>query len=189
MYYPSPPHPALYNIILMYYRWKSWGRSYLLTRLKSRWISWTRRNWDCSPALKGFIADLHGGGGVVLKQLNYTISMLSILFRSVDRIVKIIKMIHVGVKKSSRTFWIFSGNISSPNSQDILPGPLKSTNIYYFGYFIYMCLNKVSKKSLFWFFFQINKNITSGQKILRNGKKNIVFTLIKTFFRKNIKKK
>ena len=33
--------------------------------------------------LKGFIADLHGGG-VVLKQLNYPISMLPILFRSVD---------------------------------------------------------------------------------------------------------
>ena len=35
--------------------------------------------------LKGFIADLHGG--FVVKQLNYPFSMLSILFRSVDRIV------------------------------------------------------------------------------------------------------
>ena len=34
-----------------------------------------------SGCLKGFIADLHRG--VVLKQLNYPISMLPILFRSV----------------------------------------------------------------------------------------------------------
>ena len=38
--------------------------------------------------LKGFITDTHGGGrGVVLKQLNYPISMQPILFRFGDRIV------------------------------------------------------------------------------------------------------
>ena len=48
-------------------------------------------------SLKGFIADLHGGGGVVLKQLNYPFLMLTIIFRSVDHIVKIAKTIPVGV--------------------------------------------------------------------------------------------
>ena len=38
-----------------------------------------------NPYLYGFIADLHGG--FVLKQLNYPISMLAIVFRSVDHIV------------------------------------------------------------------------------------------------------
>ena len=35
--------------------------------------------------LKGYITDLHGG--VVLRQLNYPISTLLIIIRSVDRIV------------------------------------------------------------------------------------------------------
>ena len=34
---------------------------------------------------KGFITDLHGG--IILKQLNYPIAMLPILFRSVDRML------------------------------------------------------------------------------------------------------